>query len=116
MPLRGWLCIYRANLEGAIRQDRDPKYQDRVLFVGLDVGRFVPGYGDQEQSKKELKELGITYVAGSPESIEALRALQVRGFPSTDFVTLEGKLHKRWLGTLDESKLTEFVDGLLRAS
>ena len=42
------------------------KFQDRVLFMGLDVGRLVPGYGDQIQSQRDLRELGITYVAGSP--------------------------------------------------
>ena len=92
------------------------KYQDRVLFVGLDVGRFIPGYGDQKQSKKELKELGITYVGASPETIEGAYALGVQGFPSTDFFTSNGKVYKKWVGTLSEEKLTEIVEELLNAS
>lgn len=92
------------------------KYKDQVLFVGMDVGRFFPGFGDQSQSKKELEELGITYVAGTPPNVEVVRQLQVQGLPSTVFITPAGKVHKQWVGILNASKLTELVEGLLDAS
>lgn len=92
------------------------KYKDRVLFVGLDVGRFFPGFGGQETSKRELKDLGITYPAGTPHSLDIVRQLEVQGLPSTVFITIDGKIHKKWVGILNESKLTELVEGLLKAS
>lgn len=92
------------------------RYKDRVLFVGLDVGRFFPGFGDQEISKRELKRLGITYLAGTPLSVEAVRQLQVRGLPSTMFLTPEGKVYKQWIGILNEEKLIELVEDLLTTS
>ena len=91
------------------------KYQDRVLFLGLDVGRFF-GFGDQEDSKRELTELGITYAAGTVDSIETAYKLKVLGLPTTVFVTPAGKIQKKWVGVLNESKLTELVEDLLEAS
>jgi cytochrome c biogenesis protein CcmG/thiol:disulfide interchange protein DsbE len=92
------------------------RYKDRVLFVGLDVGRFFPGFGDQEVSKQELKRLSITYMAGTPLSVEAVRQLQVKGLPSTLFLTPEGKVYKQWIGILNEEKLLELVEDLLNSS
>ena len=91
------------------------KYQDRVLFLGLDVGRFF-GFGDQEDSKRELSELGITYAAGTVDSIETAYKLKVLGLPSTVFVTPDGKVQNKWVGILNESKLTELVEELIEAS
>ena len=91
------------------------KYQDRVLFFGLDVGRFS-GFGSPERSKQELKELGITYPAGTIPDIEAAYRLQVRGLPSTVFIAADGRVQRTWVGILNESKLTEIVESLLRAS
>lgn len=89
------------------------KYHEDVLIIGLDVGRFTPGFGDQEQSKKELQELHITYPAGTPADVEDMRGLRVKGLPSTLFITKDGLIRKTWIGLLNESKLVEFVDELL---
>ncbi len=91
------------------------KYQDRVLFIGLDVGRFW-GFGDQAQSQKELQELGVTYVAGTPETAEDALKLQVLGLPSTLIITEDGTVQRKWVGVLNEAKLTEIVEELLDAS
>ncbi len=90
------------------------KYQDRVLFIGLDVGRFW-GFGDQAQSRKELQELGVTYVAGTPETAEDALKLQVLGLPSTLFITSDGTIQRKWVGVINEAKLTEIVEELLEA-
>ena len=90
-------------------------YKGDVLFIGLDVGRFY-GFGDQEQSKKELKELGITYPSGTPSTSGTIRELKVGGLPSTSFITPTGQVHKNWVGLLNSSKLTELIEGLLAAS
>ena len=91
------------------------KYQGRVLFIGLDVGRFW-GFGDQAQSQKELLELGVTHGAGTPETAEDALKLQVLGLPSTLFITSDGTIQRKWVGVLNEAKLTEIVEELLDAS
>jgi len=91
------------------------KYQDRVLFIGLDVGRFW-GFGNQSDSKKELQELGVTYLAGTPETAEDALKLKVLGLPSTLFITKNGTIKRKWVGVLNEAKLTEIVEELLDAS
>lgn len=91
------------------------KYQDQVLFIGLDVGRFW-GFGNQAQSQKELQELGVIYVAGTPETEEDALKLQVLGLPSTLFITNNGTIQRKWVGVLNEAKLTEIVNELLDAS
>lgn len=92
------------------------QYRGRVLFLGLDVGRFFPGFGDQARSMQELQQLGITYPAGTLPSVEVVRQLSVPGLPTTQLITPDGKLHRQWVGVLDQAKLTELVEDLLRAS
>ena len=48
-------------------------YGDKVLFFGLDVGRFA-GFGGPEDSKRELRELGVTYPAGPVPDIETVKS------------------------------------------
>jgi len=88
------------------------KYKDRVLFVGLDIGRFA-GFGGPQASKQLLTKLGITYPAAPAPNIETLQKLGIKALPSTDFITPDGKMHKRWVGILNKAKLTELVESLL---
>ena len=90
-------------------------FDGRVLFFGLDVGRFS-GFGGPDESAMELGRLGITYPAGPVPDIETIQRLGVRGLPSTDFITPDGKVIKNWTGVLNESKLTELVEDLISAS
>ena len=89
-------------------------FDGRVLFFGLDVGRFA-GFGGPEDSERELRELGITYPAGPVPDLETIRTLGVRGLPSTDFITPDGNVITNWIGILNESKLTELVEALIDA-
>jgi thiol-disulfide isomerase/thioredoxin len=87
----------------------------KVQFFGLDVGLYS-GFGGPQDSKRELRELGITYPAGPVPDLETIRSLGVLGIPSTDFITPDGTVHRQWVGTLSETKLTELVESLLSAS
>ncbi len=78
-------------------------------------GAFL-GFGNQSDSKKELQELGVTYVAGTPESAEDALKLKVLRLPSTLFITKNGTIQRKWVGVLNEAKLTEIVEELLDAS
>ena len=90
-------------------------FKGRVVFLGLDVGRFT-GFGGPEDSKRELRRLGVTYPAAPVPDIETVRRLRVLGLPSTDFITPDGRVHRNWTGILNESKLTELVENLINAS
>jgi len=89
------------------------KYNDRVLVFGLDIGQFA-GLGGPQDSKRQLRQLRVTYPAAPAPDIAALQGLQVQALPSTYFITREGRISKKWVGILNEAKLTELVEQLLR--
>jgi cytochrome c biogenesis protein CcmG/thiol:disulfide interchange protein DsbE len=91
------------------------KYKGQVLFFGLDVGQFA-GLGGPEDSRRELRSLGVTYPAAPAPDIAAVQGLQVRALPSTYFIDRDGAINKQWVGILNEKKLTELVEELLRAN
>ncbi len=88
------------------------EYGDRVTFFGLDMGQYT-GLGSPDDAKKLLRELNITYPAGTTDIREVLYAYQIRGLPTTYFINAEGKIVQRWSGELSEDKLVELVGGLL---
>lgn len=90
------------------------KYKDKVMFIGLDIGRFA-GLGGPEDSKRELRELGVTYPAAPVPDIESMQRFGVQALPSTYFVTAKGEVNKKWAGVLNQAKLTELVEDLLDA-
>ena len=91
------------------------QYQDRVLFFGLDVGGFA-GFGGPEESKKELKRLGLTYPAAPAPDFNIIMRLQVKAIPSTDFISPDGTVQKNWTGAIRPSELIKLVEELLRVS
>ncbi|GBD11326.1 Thiol-disulfide oxidoreductase ResA [bacterium HR23] len=88
-------------------------YKGEVLFFGLDVGRFV-GFGGPEDSRRELRRLGITYPAAPAPDIDSVVALGVQALPSTYFITRDGQIYRRWVGPLTEAQLASLVQDLLR--
>ena len=101
-------CMPSKNLL-TVRDEFYCAQQGRVQFFGLDVGLYS-GFGGPEDSKRELRDLGITYPAGPVPDMETIRSLGVRGLPSTDFITPSGMVHGQWVGTVSETKLTELVE------
>lgn len=91
------------------------QYGDRVAFFGLDVGQYT-GLGSPDDARKLLRELNITYPAGTTDIREVLHAYQVRGLPTTFFINAEGKIVQRWSGQLSGDKLAELVAGLISGS
>ena len=88
------------------------RYSDRVLFFGLDIGRFA-GFGGPEVSKRQLQSLGVTYPAAAVPNQQTMQGLRVQGLPTTEFITSEGIVVKSWTGQLNEAKLTEMIESLL---
>lgn len=90
-------------------------YQGRVLLVGLDVGPFT-GLGSREDGQALLKELAVSYPAGTTFDADVVTEYGVIGMPSTYFITPDGEIVRSWAGLLTEEKLGELVDELLAAS
>lgn len=91
------------------------EYGDRVAFFGLDVGQYT-GLGSPDDAQKLLRELKITYPAGTTAIEEVLHAYEVRGLPTTFFINAEGKIVGRWSGQLGGDKLAELVTNLASGS
>ena len=90
-------------------------FKGEVTFFGLDIGRFS-GFGGPDESVQELGRLGVSYLAAPAPDVETIQQLQVQGLPSTDFIMPSGEVFRRWVGTLNEEKLTEIVHELVDAS
>ncbi len=91
------------------------EFNNRILLVGLDVGPFI-ALGSREDAKALLKELEISYPAGSTFEPQVVTDYNVIGMPSTYFITPQGEIFDTWTGLLTRDKLTELVEALLEAS
>lgn len=90
-------------------------YQGEILLFGLDVGPFT-GLGSNEDGRKLLKELAVTYPAGTTADPNVVREYGILGMPTTYFITPDGRIQDTWTGLLTEEKLTELVEQLIAAS
>ena len=91
------------------------EYQDRILLIGVDLGPFA-GLGSREAGRALLRELKITYPAGTTFDAGVPQAYKLIGMPMTAFITPDGAIVKRWTGFLTKAKLIELVQELLAAS
>jgi thiol-disulfide isomerase/thioredoxin len=96
-------------------QEAYDAYGDRVLLLGLDVGPFVH-LGTRDDGRALLRELGVTYPAGSTPQSEVVGAYQIIGMPTTFFIKPDGEIHRRWTGLLTQDKLSELMQELLEVS
>ncbi len=91
------------------------QYEGRVVLFGLDVGPFV-GLGSREDGKALLKELNITFPAGTTFDSRVVRDYEVLGMPTTVFIAPDGRIVKTWPGLLTWDKMVKLTDELLKAS
>jgi thiol-disulfide isomerase/thioredoxin len=82
------------------------EFKDRVLLLGVDLGQFT-GLGSQEDAVKLLKELGVTYPAGSTNDTSVIPDYRVLGMPSTVFIDRNGEIFSNWTGALNDKVLRE---------
>ena len=102
-------------LEMPEMQEVYAEYQDRILLLGVDIGPFA-GLGSREAGQALLRELKITYPAGTTFDAGVPQAYKLIGMPLTVFITPDGTIVKRWTGLLTKAKLIELVQQLLAAS
>ena len=87
-------------------------YEDRVLLLGVDVGKFT-GLGSREDATTLLAELRVTYPTGYTEDPEVLSKFRVLGIPATIFIDGDGEIFDSWSGPLNEETLREKTEEML---
>jgi len=92
-----------AALERAYR-----RYGDRVAFVGVNVQDTDPN------ARSFLRRFGVSYPNGRDASGEVAIDYGMSGVPETYFVDREGTLVRKWQGPLDDERLRQVLDDLLR--
>lgn len=83
-----------------------------VLLVSVDVGAFL-GLGSHDQARAFLREHGITYPTAYATSIDPVRDYEVRGMPTTLFLSSDGTVVAKHTGYLPEDGLRRQVRSLL---
>ena len=91
------------------------KYKGQVLIVGVDVGPFT-GLGSREDGRNLLKELGITYAAGTTDDSTVPTRYGVLGMPTTVLIKPDGSIIRTSLGELSADKIEAAIQELLKAS
>ncbi len=89
------------------------EFKDRVRVIGIDVGQFT-GLGSQDEARRLLGELGITYPTGYAEDDSVLRAFRVFAMPTTIFINAKGEIIRRWNGVLSRETLTAVTTKMLK--
>ena len=84
------------------------RYRDRVSFVGVDV------QDDDQAARAFLDRFRVSYPNGPDRSGEVSIAYGMSGVPETYFVSGGGQIVRKWAGPLDEARLVDFVEQLLR--
>lgn len=88
---------------------------DQFILLGLDIGPFV-GLGSREEGRALLSELNITYPAATTFEASTVAKYNVRGMPTTVFLTSNGEIFDTHTGFLNEETLRNKLQRLLQAS
>jgi cytochrome c biogenesis protein CcmG/thiol:disulfide interchange protein DsbE len=79
---------------------------DGLVVFGVDV------QDSEADAKAFLAEQSTTFPTGPDFGNSVTIDYRVNNFPTTFFITRDGKIHRKWVGGLDESRLTAFVEEL----
>ena len=89
--------------------------KDKFFLIGVDVGPFV-GLGSRDDGKALLRELKTTFPAGTIFSADEFRRSGIFGMPTTVFITADGKILRKYTGSLTRDQMATFLGELLKAS
>jgi cytochrome c biogenesis protein CcmG/thiol:disulfide interchange protein DsbE len=85
-----------------------PRYKERgVEFVGVDI------WDRDEDAKAHVDRYGIPFPAGLDPRGEVAMDYGVAGIPEKFFVGPDGELLRKYIGPMDEERLTQILDELL---
>ena len=87
----------------------------KVALIGVDIGPFI-GLGSRDDARALLRELKITYPAGTTIDIRPVRNYEILGMPTTVFITADGRIWRKHTGLLTFNQLTALADELTRVS
>ncbi len=83
------------------------KYQDRgIVFVGVDI------WDKQDRAAEFLEKTGTTYPVGIDPRGEMAVTYGVTGIPEKYFIDPEGRVLRKMVGPMSESRLTAILDEL----
>lgn len=89
--------------------------KDRFVLLSVDIGPFV-GLGSRDEGKALLRELGITFPAGTVFDEDILSAYQILGMPTTVFITTDGRMLRKHTGLLTPDQMRAFSEELVKVS
>ena len=88
------------------------EFQDQVYLVGIDIGPFT-GLGSRDDGRALLKELKITYPAGTTKDTSVVGKYEVLGMPTTVFIDSQGRIFEKWTGILNRDNLVRITKDML---
>ncbi len=94
------------DLEAAFQSHR----KDGVEFVAVQL----LGLDTAQDGQDFIDEVGVNFAVGADEDVSIFRAYKVRSFPTTVFLDGDLRFVRQWAGPLNEGKLEEFVQELLK--
>ena len=90
------------------------EFQDEVVMLGIDVGRFN-NLGSKRDAQRLLKELDITYPAGFTRDGSVMREYEVISMPTTVFINSKGEIFHSWSGVITQDILVSLTDSMANA-
>ncbi len=83
-------------------------YRNQVVFLGVNV------QDTDTNARAFLRRYGVSYPNGRDANGEVAVDYGMSGVPESYFVGADGTLVRKWQGPLDETRVREFLDELLR--
>ena len=83
------------------------QHRDEVTFVGVDI------QDSESAARAYLAEFHVTYPNGRDLDGRITIDYGVIGLPVTFFVNRAGVVERRWVGAIDEARLTSWIDELV---
>lgn len=87
----------------------------KVALIGVDIGPFI-GLGSRDDARALLRELKITYPAGTTFDIGTIRNYEILGMPTTVFITADGRIWRKHVGLVTFNEIKALADELTRVS
>ncbi len=87
----------------------------KFALIGVDIGPFID-LGSRDDARALLRELKITYPAGTTFDIGPVRTYEILGMPTTVFITADGRIWRKHTGLLTFNQVKALTDELTRVS
>lgn len=98
-----------------ILYDTHARGKGKWTLIGVDIGPFI-GLGSREDAKALLRELKVSFPAGTTFDARTVRNYEIFGMPTTVFITADGRILRKHAGLLTVDQMKEFTNELIRVS